>query len=258
MSSAGATAPLAAGGTIPLLGFGTWQLRGDEAYRAILAALEVGYRHLDTATGYGNEREVGRALRDSGLPRDEVFVTTKLPPDRAGRERETLDRSLEDLGLEQVDLWLIHWPPKGAGVPVWEQFLAARDSGRARHIGVSNYSTAQLDELQAATGELPAVNQIRWSPQVYDAERLAEHRQRDVVLEGYSPFRAGWLEDPDLVEIAAAHEVTPAQVILRWHLETGVVAIPKSAQPARIAANFDVFDFTLSGPEVEQISSIAG
>ena len=141
---------------MPLLGFGTWQIRGDAAYEAVRDALEAGYRHIDTATMYGNEAEVGRALRDSGVPRDEVFVTTKLPPERAGRERATLDASLRALGVDAVDLWLIHWPPRAAGRSrCGEQFVAARDEGRARAIGVSNYGIGEIDELTSATGETP-------------------------------------------------------------------------------------------------------
>src|SRR5690606_6373130 len=152
------TVTLAGDAAMPLVGFGTWLLSGKQAYDAVRSALDVGYRHIDTATGYGNEAEVGRALRDSGLDRDEVFVTTKLPPENAERVRETITASLRDLGLEYVDLWLIHWPPGGAARPdTWAGVLAARDDGLTRTAGVSNYSTAQIDELVDATGEPPAV-----------------------------------------------------------------------------------------------------
>jgi 2,5-diketo-D-gluconate reductase A len=242
---------------MPLLGFGTWQLTGRPAYEGVKHALAVGYRHLDTATMYENENEVGRALRDSGVPREEVFVTTKLPPGRANRARRTIEASLRALGLDQVDLWLIHWPPGGDARPdVWRELLDIRDEGLTRAVGVSNYSTDQLDELSGATGEAPAVNQIRWSPSLYDAATVREHRERGVVLEGYSPFRAGNLRDPALAEIASAHGVTPAQVVLRWHLEHGVVVIPKSARPERIEGNFDVFGFSLSEDEVARIDAL--
>ena len=182
--------PLAGGGAIPLVGLGTWEMTGSKCYRAVLHALEVGYRHIDTATMYRNEADVGRALRDSGVPREEVFVTTKLRPHDAGRERKTLEASLRALGMGYVDLWLVHWPPpSGAAPQVWKQFLVLRDEGMTRAVGVSNYDVAQLDELIRATGEAPQVNQIRWGPALHDPEELEEHRLRNVVLEGYSPFK---------------------------------------------------------------------
>ena len=156
---------LVSGTTMPLLGLGTWQARGRSAIAAVRSALELGYRHIDTATMYGNENEVGQAVAESGVPRAEIFVTTKLPQSHAGRERETLVASLAALGLEYVDLWLIHWPPGGRARPeVWERLLELEADGLAREVGVSNYSLRQIDELQRATGRLPAVNQIEWSP----------------------------------------------------------------------------------------------
>ncbi|MFB9234010.1 aldo/keto reductase [Plantactinospora siamensis] len=245
--------------SMPLVGFGTWQLTGRSGYEAVRTALEAGYRLLDTATMYGNEAEVGRAVRDSGVPREDIFITTKLPPDRAGRERETLDASLAALGTDYVDLWLIHWPPsRGAGVATWRAFLAARADGRLRAAGVSNYSTAQLDELIRETGETPAVNQIRWSPALYDGRLVAEHRDRDVVLEGYSAFKNTNLSDPVLTRIAEAHGVTPAQVVLRWHVDHGFVVIPKSGTPERIRSNLDIFGFSLDEGELAEIDGLAG
>jgi 2,5-diketo-D-gluconate reductase A len=242
---------------MPLLGFGTWQIRGHSAYEAVKHALAVGYRHLDTATMYQNEKEIGRALRDSGLPREDVFVTTKLLPDDAGRARRAIEASLRALGTDHVDLWLIHWPPGGrSGPDTWRELLAVREEGMARAVGVSNYSTAQLDELIAETGEAPSVNQIRWSPSLYDPDTVREHRERGVVLEGYSPFRAGNLRDETLAGIAAGHGVTPAQVVLRWHLEHGIVVIPKSARAERIESNFDVYGFSLSPDEVARIDAL--
>ncbi len=245
-------------GPMPLLGLGTWQMTGARCQAAVRYALEVGYRHLDTAAIYRNEREVGRGVRDSGVPRGQVFVTTKLPPGAAGRERRTLDNSLRALGMDYVDLWLVHWPPGGrALVPTWKELLAVRDEGLARAVGVSNYSTAELDELIAATGEAPQVNQIPWAPALHDPIRLDEHRHRGVVLEGYSPFKNTDLRHPVLAEVAARHGVTPAQVVLRWHLDHEVVVIPKSATPERIATNFDIFGFSLTPEELARVDSLS-
>jgi diketogulonate reductase-like aldo/keto reductase len=249
--------PLAPGVQMPLLGFGTWQIRGDAAYDAVRDALEAGYRHLDTATMYGNEAQVGRALKDSGVPRDDVFVTTKLPPERAGRERATLDASLAALGVDAVDLWLIHWPPRRRSVAVWREFLAAREEGRARAVGVSNYGVDEIDELTAATGQTPAVNQIRFGPALYDPKLVAEHRERGVVVEGYSPFKTTNLHDPVLTRIASAHGVDPARVVLRWHVQHEIVVIPKSKTAARIATNFDISGFELTPEEVSAIDGLA-
>jgi len=252
------SATLSSGATIPLIGFGTWALRGRTAYSAIRFALEAGYRHIDTATNYGNETEVGRAVADSSVDRRDVFVTTKLPPENAGRERPTIERSLRALGMDYVDLWLIHWPPGGRARPeAWKQLLGISAEGLARAVGVSNYSTAQLDELIDATGRAPAVNQIKWGPSLYDASLIEEHRRRGVVVEGWSPFKSTNLDNPLLVKIAAKHGVTPAQVVLRWHIEHGVVAIPKSQTPERIKENIDVFGFTLTAEEVERIDGLS-
>src|SRR5690606_4289344 len=191
------------GPQMPLLGFGTWQIPDEEATAATTAALEAGYRHIDTATGYRNEAGIGRALAESALPRESIFVTTKMPPDHVGRERQTLEESLEKLGLDRVDLWLVHWPPNKQATPeAWAQFVAAQNEGLATSIGVSNYSLDQIDELISATGVAPAVNQIKWGPALYDADVVAGLAERGVVLEGHSPFRASDLDDPTLVEIA--------------------------------------------------------
>ena len=185
-------ADLGAGVAMPMVGFGTWRLRGNSAYESARYALETGYRHLDTATMYRNETEVGRAIRDSGVDRREVFITTKLPPGNAGRERATIEASLRDLGTDHVDLWLIHWPPgRGASPRVWEQFIQIREAGLTRAIGVSNYDPAEIDELVRATGQSPAVNQIPWSIPQYDPQVLAAHRERGVLVEGYSSFTPG-------------------------------------------------------------------
>jgi 2,5-diketo-D-gluconate reductase A len=242
---------------MPLLGVGTWQIRGDQAYQAVLAALEAGYRHIDTATMYGNEAEVGRALRDSGVPRDEVFVTTKLPPERAGKEDATLDASLRGLGVDAVDLWLIHWPPRRKSLAVWEKFVAAHRDGRARAIGVSNYGLDEIDELSNATGVTPAVNQIRFGPALYDAKLVAAHRERGVVVEGYSPFKTTNLRDERLTRIAQRHGVDPARVVLRWHVQREIVVIPKSARRERIAQNFAIGGFALTDEELAEIDGLA-
>jgi len=252
----GADVELASGARMPLLGLGTWQARGPGAAGAVRIALDVGYRHIDTATMYANEREVGRAVAESGVPRAEVFLTTKLPQGNAGRERQTLAESLAALGVEYVDLWLIHWPPRGASPQTWQRLLDARERGQALEVGVSNYSLDQIDELERATGEKPAVNQIEWGPTLFDAQVLAGHVQRGVVLEGYSPFKSTNLRDAVLASIAAAHAKTPHQVVLRWHLQHGVVAIPKSIKVERIAANFDVFDFELTPDELSAIDRL--
>jgi len=246
------------GGAIPVLGLGTWQAQGGVAERAVSAALQLGYRHVDTATMYRNQAEVGRALSTVGIDRDDVFVTTKLPPERVGRERRTLTESLVALNLDHLDLWLVHWPPGGGAAPrTWEAFRSARDEGLVRSIGVSNYSIAQIDELIEATGEAPAVNQIPYSPSDHDPRLLAAHRERGVVVEGYSPLKRSDLRSPALVDAAAAHGVTAAQVVLRWHVQHDVVVIPKSTDRDRIAANLDVFGFELTSQEMARIDALA-
>ncbi|WP_114850807.1 aldo/keto reductase [Curtobacterium sp. AG1037] len=247
-----------AGGSMPLLGFGTWQIPDADAPAAVGAALEAGYRHVDTATGYSNQRGVGKALAASGLARDDVFVTTKLPPDNADRVRQTIEESLEQLGLDHLDLWLVHWPPNGEARPdVWEQVVQAQADGLTRAVGVSNYSLAQIDELVSATGTAPAVNQIRWSPVEFDRAIADGLRERGVVLEGYSPFKASNLQDPTLVEIAGAHDVDSAQVIVAWHVAHGFVVIPKSSNPDRIRSNAEGAHLDLSADEVARIDALA-
>ena len=251
------TATLRSGARMPVLGLGTWQLRGRGAVDAVHQALEVGYRHIDTATMYGNESQVGQALAESGVPRDQVFVTTKLPQSHAGRERQTLEESLAALRLDHVDLWLIHWPPGGRARPdVWERLLEAQADGLAREVGVSNYSLRQIDELEPTAGRLPAVNQIEWGPSSFDRDLLDAHRRRGIQLEGYSPLSTTNLRDPRLVGIAEAHGRTPAQVVLRWHIEHGIVAIPRSSNPSRIAENAAIFDFNLSRSEIERLDQL--
>jgi diketogulonate reductase-like aldo/keto reductase len=243
--------------TIPLLGLGTWQAGGDEVYRAVRTALDLGYRHVDTATMYGNEAEIGRALVDSGL-RDEVFVTTKCPPDRVGREDETLEQSLRLLGLDRVDLWLVHWPPHGedGSLRMWERFVAAQEAGRAVSIGVSNYSPELIDELTQATGVTPAVDQIPWSPSDHDPDLVAELGRRGVVLEGYSAFKRTDMRDPALTRVAEAHGCTPQQVVLAWHLQRGFVVIPKSVHRERLEANLAAADLRLTEDELTAVDAL--
>ncbi len=249
---------LASGAAMPLLGFGTWQIKGDDAVRATRAALDVGYRHLDTATVYGNEAQVGLALQDSGVTRDDVFVTTKFPPDRVGDELATLRTSLDLLQTDYVDLWLIHWTPSdGVGTNIWEAFVDAQEQKLVRDIGVSNYSVDQIDQLASATGVTPAVNQIEWSPRLFDAGLIKEHRARGIALEGYSGLRGGVLEDPAVVDVARRTGHTPAQVVIRWHLQHGIVTIPKSSRPDRIAANADVGGFDLSDEDMATLDALS-
>jgi diketogulonate reductase-like aldo/keto reductase len=251
------TVELGSGARMPLLGLGTWQLRGRTAVDAVRHALGVGYRHIDTATMYGNESQVGQAIAESGVPRAQLFVTTKLPQSHTGRERDTLGESLSALGFDHVDLWLIHWPPGGRARPdVWERMLEAQADGLAREVGVSNYSLRQIDELERAAGRLPAVNQLAWGPTLFDRGLLDAHRQRGVQLEGYSPLNTTKLRDPRLVEIAEEHRVTPAQVVLRWHIEHRIVAIPRSSNPDRIAENAAIFGFNLTRSEIERLDQL--
>lgn len=251
------TVPLADGVSIPLIGFGTWQLSGDDAYNGVRAALETGYRHIDTATAYQNEERVGAAIRDSGVSREEIFLTTKLPPGNAGREQETLEGSLRDLGMEYVDLWLVHWPPNGEARPdTWQAFINALNQRKTRAIGVSNYSVEQVDELISATGQAPALNQIPWSPFRYSGSVAGQLRDRGIVLEGYSPLKDSDLSNPVLAETAQAHGKTAAQVILRWHVERGFVVIPRSKRAGRIRSNFDIFDFSLSDEELLRLDRL--
>lgn len=244
---------------MPLVGFGTWKMRNDPAHEAALAALAAGYRHIDTATMYANEAEIGRALQDSGLDRAEVFITTKIRPSDAGRASSVLGQSLRALRTDYIDLWLVHWPPspKGGSRQLWNELLELQAEGHVTDIGVSNYTLAEVDELIRSSGQAPAVNQIDWGPTRHDDRVLAGHAERGVAVEGYSSLKNTNLDDPVLAKIAAAHGVTPAQVVLRWQLQHNVVVIPKSARPDRIAANIDLFGFALNADEVASIDALA-
>ncbi|TDB97921.1 aldo/keto reductase [Actinomadura sp. 7K534] len=252
------TVNLPGGTALPMIGFGTWQLGSKAAYESVRAALDVGYRHIDTATLYKNEADVGKAVKDSGVDREQIFITTKLRPQDARNARKTLESSLRLLDTDYVDLWLIHWPTGPDDlVPTWEELLRAKDAGLIRNAGVSNYSPAQIDLLTEATGQRPPVNQIPWSPGEHDPDLLAEHRRRDVVVEGYSGLKNTDLNHPVLTEIAQRHGVTTAQVVLRWHLEHDIVILPRSARPERIASNFDLEGFTLTKEDVTAIDTLA-
>ena len=254
------TVSFANGGDIPVIGLGTWQMTGQECVEAVRAALRSGYRHIDTATMYRNEDQIGAGWQDSGVPRDELFITTKLPPQRAGQERATLERSLKSLGTDHVDLWLIHWPPGSgdADAAVWAEFIKARDAGLTRYIGVSNHSPAEIDLLTRTGGEAPVLNQIPFGPSDWDADLVAEHAKRGVVVEGYSAFKRNDLRAPALVAAAEAHGVTVPQVIVRWHVQHDVVVIPKSRTPDRIAANIDVDGFSLTEEQMAAIDALGG
>lgn len=247
---------LADGNVIPLLGFGVWQVRdGRECKDAVRWALEAGYRHIDTAQAYGNEESVGRALRDSGVPREDVFITTKFYPRRKDPEAEA-QRSLERLGVDAVDLYIIHWP---AGGPLWawDGMQRARERGHARSIGVSNYSVAELDALLAMADTLPAVNQVQFSPFEYRRRLLDACEERQVALEAYSPLGTGHhLGDRAVGEIAARLGRTPAQILLRWCLQRKLVVLPKSTHQQRIEENAQVFDFTLSEPDMAALDML--
>ncbi|HIT75215.1 MAG TPA: aldo/keto reductase [Candidatus Avipropionibacterium avicola] len=251
---------LADGHAIPLLGLGTWQIPDDQAETAVGLALEYGYRHLDTATRYRNEAGVGRGLAAASVPRDEVFVTTKFPPDKPGQERRLLEQSLTALGLDRIDLWLIHAPGgderEDPLIDTWRQFIAAQQEGLVTSIGVSNYTLDQLDVLERETGVMPVLNQILWSPTDHDPRIAAGHRDRGVVLEGFSALRRTNLDDPVLSRIAAAHGISTAQVVIAWHAAHDYVVIPKSVHAERIAANADAVRVVLTEDEVAAIDAL--
>jgi 2,5-diketo-D-gluconate reductase A len=246
--------------TIPQLGFGVWQVPEDEVEAAVTTALEVGYRHLDTARIYGNEEGVGRALTASGVPREDVFVTTKVWNDDHRRVQQAFDESMERLGLETLDLYLIHWPAPGADayVDAWTAMLELQRSGRVRSVGVFNFHVPHLQRLLDETGVLPSINQVELHPYLQQHELRAFHAEHGIVTEAWSPLASGKevLDDETIKAIAAKHGVTPAQAIIRWHLELGNVVIPKSVTPSRIAENFDVFGFALDSEDVEAFATL--
>jgi diketogulonate reductase-like aldo/keto reductase len=240
-----------------MLGLGVWKIpQGREAEQAVEWALEAGYRHIDTATAYRNERSVGAALARSGLQRDEIFVTTKWMPLRPNPERE-LARSLERLGLDYVDLYLIHWPVPWVGAGSWRTFEALRARGVTRAIGVSNYGADRLTRLLAEATRPPAVNQVQFSPLHFRRELLEYCSGHKIALEAYSPLAHGRaLEHPVIVQIAARLERTPAQVMLRWAIQHDAIVIPKSTHRERIRANAQIFDFVLGPSEMQALDGL--
>jgi diketogulonate reductase-like aldo/keto reductase len=247
---------LADGNEIPLLGLGVWQVDDGRACEdAVRWALELGYRHIDTAQAYRNERSVGKALRDSGVARDEVYVTTKFYPAKADAEVEA-QRSLERLGLDYVDLYIIHWP-QGGPTWAWDGMQRAQAAGYARSIGVSNFSARELDELLAISDSDPVVNQVQFSPFEFRRGLWEAAEERQIALEAYSPLGTGrHLGDPRVGAIAERHGRTPAQVLIRWALERNLIVLPKSTHRERIEANAQVFDFTLSEEDVAALDAL--
>jgi 2,5-diketo-D-gluconate reductase A len=251
------------GQAIPQIGFGVFQIDPAETARAVSEALEVGYRHIDTAEMYGNEREVGEGIRASGLERNDVFVTSKLNnsfhrPDDA---RAAFDRTLSELGFDHVDLFLIHWPLptlyEGDYVSTWQTLEEFKRDGRARSIGVSNFQVEHLERLAAETDTVPAVNQIELHPYLLNAEVRDYDEAHGIATEAWSPIAQGEvLDDPEITEIAERVGRTPAQVVLRWHIQRGNIVFPKSVTPERIRENFEIFDFELDPADIEQIAAL--
>ncbi|MFI9293313.1 aldo/keto reductase [Streptomyces gardneri] len=247
---------------MPQLGFGVWQVPDDEAATAVATALEAGYRSIDTAAIYQNERGTGQAVAASGIPREELFVTTKLWNSDQGYDAtmRAFDASLEKLGLDHVDLYLIHWPlpSKDTYVDTYRAFEKIHADGRARAIGVSNFLPEHLERLIGETSVVPAVNQIELHPQLQQSASREAHARHGIATEAWSPLGQGKgiLEVPAIVAIARKHERTPAQVVLRWHLQLGNVVIPKSVTPSRIRENIDVFDFTLDPEDLAAIAAL--
>jgi diketogulonate reductase-like aldo/keto reductase len=244
------------GTSIPLLGLGVWQVpEGPQAVNAVRWALELGYRHIDTAQAYRNEQSVGHALRESGIPRDEVYITTKFLPSARDPVAE-LERSLGRLGVDQVDLYLVHWP-RGGPLHAWPGMEKALDRGLTRSVGVSNFSAAELEKVIRSGSVPPVVNQVQFSAVEYRRGLLDAAEKQGVVLEAYSPLGTGrHLADPRVAAIAARAGRTPAQVLIRWCVQHGLPVIPKSAHRERIAENAAVFDFTLSDEDMAALDAL--
>jgi len=256
-SSAHPTRELPAGTTMPVLGLGVWQLpAGTETEAAVTWALEAGYRHIDTASMYHNEQSVGNALKHSGLPRDELFVTTKLMPTHASAARE-LTKSLKRLQLDYVDLYLIHWPTPLLHRRYWRQLQSLQERGLAREIGVSNYNRKRLETLRRHGLETPAVNQVHFNPFHYPQRLLEYCDTHGIVLEAYSPLERGrGLQHPTITSLADRLGRTPAQVMLRWALQHQTVVIPKSGHKERIRANAQLFDFELGAADMQALDTL--
>jgi diketogulonate reductase-like aldo/keto reductase len=247
---------LADGNAIPLLGLGVWQVpNGPDCVTAVRWALELGYQHIDTAQAYGNEESVGQALRESGLPREEVFITTKFYPARRDPVGE-VEQSLRRLGVDYVDLYIVHWP-QGGPTRAWPGMERARERGYARSIGVSNFDTTQLHQLVAAASVAPVVNQVQFGPYTYRSALLDACRQNDIVLEAYSTLGTGrYLSSDTARRIARRHGRTPAQVLLRWCIERNIPVIPKSTHRDRLAENGRLFDFTLTAADIAELDKL--
>lgn len=248
------------GQSIPQLGLGVFKVEAGEAERVTSDALEVGYRHIDTASFYGNEAEVGRAIAASGVPREEITVTTKLWNTDQTRAHEAFDESLERLGLESVDLYLIHWPQPmyGEALGAWRSLIEIVGSGRASSIGVSNFEIEHLQQLLEETGVVPAVNQIELHPMHQRRELVQFCREHDIAVEAWGPLSQGksdLLERDAVVEAAAAHGKTPAQVVIRWHVQHGTIVFPKTSKRERMVENADVFDFALTDAEMAALDA---
>jgi 2,5-diketo-D-gluconate reductase A len=247
---------------IPQFGYGVFQVPPDQTAEAVRAAFDAGYRHIDTAQGYGNEEGVGKAVRESGLPREEVFVTTKLANGRQGHDEalKAFDESLQKLGLDQVDLFLIHWPRPRADqyVDTWRAFEKILSEGKARSIGVSNFQVPHLERLAAETGTVPVVNQIELHPLFPQAELREYHAAHGIATEAWSPIGQGGdlLQDERLVSLGEKYGKSPAQIVLRWHIQLDNIVFPKSVTPSRIRDNIDVFDFELSPDDVATIGEL--
>ncbi len=248
------------GTKMPVLGLGVWQASaGRETRTAVTTALQVGYRLIDTAKMYANERDVGAAVRQSGIPREEIFVTTKLWNSDNGYEAalRAFERSRRELGLDYVDLYLIHWPVPGLRDESWKAFVKLHEEGLARSIGVSNYTIRHLEEMHPATSVPPSVNQVEFHPFLYQNDLLEFCRGRGIQLEAYSPLvRGRRLTHRVITEIAATYNRTPAQILLRWSLQHGLVVIPKSVRPDRIRENAAVFDFELKRDDMDRLDSL--
>jgi 2,5-diketo-D-gluconate reductase A len=247
---------------MPQLGYGVFQVPDNETATAVKAALEAGYRSIDTATVYGNEKGVGQAIAESGIARDELFVTTKLWNSAQGYDStlKAFDSSMEKLGLEQLDLYLIHWPTpeRDKYLDTWKAFEKLHADGRVRAIGVSNFQPAHLERLLDAADVAPAVNQVELHPYLQQQELREFDAKHGIATEAWSPLAKGGslLGDPIIAELAVKHGRTPAQIVLRWHLQLGNVVIPKSVTPSRIEENFDLFGFTLTEEELESLTPL--
>jgi 2,5-diketo-D-gluconate reductase A len=253
--------PIAPDEQIPQLGFGVFQVPPKETEVAVAEALNAGYRHIDTAAAYRNEGGVGQALRASGIERDELFVTTKCWNEDQGYEqaKRACRASLERLELSHLDLYLIHWPVPAHDlyVETWKAFVELQSEGLVRSIGVSNFQPEQLERVIAETGVTPAINQVELHPHFQQVGLRREHERLGILTEAWSPLGQGLeLDDPAIVEVAQAHGKTPAQTIIRWHLQIGNVVIPKSVTPERIRENFEVLDFELSGEQMDAVAAL--